>query len=292
MQQDNKPKYAVFTFFKLNGCGPCNAFYGDAGNGTPNPNGPWESLSHDAELVDKDGVEFILFKFGTVRDASGQVTDFLEVPKVYETRVTSAPYLELRLPNDVSNGIRYMGDRSDWKNVKAWVKEQLNSPTFKNYKDAVNQGKTAAMGRPEIQQQMEIIKNAADPQVSDNQLRAFYANLQNKLQSRQQVSQAKQQTKQPSQEVRQQPSEEVRQQMYQQQLRQQQQQLKQEQQRRMAQQQRMEEEEYEIPQRYRVNVAGMGANEPQEPIETREVVQNYAESQPTKRPPRFLPSNY
>jgi hypothetical protein len=266
MDGNDSPRYAVFTFFKMNGCGPCNSYYAvQAGSDAPNPSGPWATTATDKELVDKDGVEFALYKFGSVRNDKNEVVDFLEVPKVYEQRVTSAPYLELRVPNDLTNGIRYMGDRSNPQAVKEWVKQNLNTPAFKSYREAVQQGRLPPMTSNDIRRQFEIIRDAPDVQTSDKQVSAFNKSLEQRFQSRNGRSQQPQSQQQPQ---FQQP-----------------------------QQHRSQQPSYEEPQqrqypRAQVNVAGMGANEAQPPIETGDVRYHQQVNQPSKKAHRFMPSNY
>jgi hypothetical protein len=278
MRGNDSPRYAVFSFFKLNGCPPCNNFFGhQQGTDEPNPDGPWASLASDRELVDKDGVEFALFKFGTVKNAAGtEVVDFLEVPKVYEQRVTSAPYLEMRVPNDLTNGIRYMGDRSNWQSVKSWVEETLNTPPFKSYREAVQQGRIPPMTSSDIKRQFEIIKDAPDIQTSDREVAAFNKSLEQTFNSRN----GRQQEQQSQRTVYQEP----------------------------------QQRQYT---RQAVNVRGMGTAEMQQPIDTGDVrSQQYnvrsssqQSSQPSPNrtpqsssqspnksastpPKRFMPANY
>lgn len=162
----SQPKVAVFSFFKLYSCPPCNAFKGDpAGTKTdvpPNPEGPWEKLTADRDLIDA-GVEFILFKFGTRRDPDG-TTETFEVPPVYAKKVTSAPYLELRLPNDMTNGTRYEGSR-EWTTVKAWILEQLKNEPYKSYRQSVQQGRSEAYTTAVIKKKMMAAVNAEDVNV-------------------------------------------------------------------------------------------------------------------------------
>jgi hypothetical protein len=124
--------------------------------------GPWGQLSRDPELLGK-GVEFILFNFGAIYNDGGQVVDILEIPPIYQERVKYAPYLELRLPNDMTKGVTYQGDRQEWRNVKKWILQQLETPEFKTYKENVDRGSIEATTRADIRKDMEDAINAPKP---------------------------------------------------------------------------------------------------------------------------------
>lgn len=187
--EDSSPKYAVFSFFAKYGCPPCNAFKGLPTNTRGKQlteeeirkeedaiaKGPWGQLRSDPEL-NKLGVEFIMFKFGAIEDDQGQMVDVLEIPPVYRERVKYAPYLELRLPNDISQGQAYSGDRQDWRNVKKWIIQNLNSEKYKNYKRQVDSGEIEKTTRADIRKDMEDAINAEAPQQSVQNPRAATVN--------------------------------------------------------------------------------------------------------------------
>jgi len=163
-------KVAVFTFFGLYGCPPCNRFKGNPPGTTtdlpPNPDGPWEKLTSDKELRDS-GVEFVYFKFGTRRDPDG-TTETFEVPPVYASRVTSAPYLELRLPNDLKNGERYNGPH-EWTKVKEWILEKLKQEPYKSYRQSVQSNRETPYTSAAIRQDMmDNINGSVDSQSSSS----------------------------------------------------------------------------------------------------------------------------
>ncbi len=180
-----QPKVAVFSFFCLYGCPPCNAFKGNPpGTATDvpaNPEGPWEKLTADRDLIDA-GVEFILFKFGTRRDPDG-TTETFELPPVYKKKVLSAPYLELRLPNDTANGTRYEGNR-DLTTVKTWILDQLKSDPYKSYRQSVKQGRSQAYTTASIKKDMMAIVNAEDVTVKQPARRVEQAPVQTQQQVR------------------------------------------------------------------------------------------------------------
>lgn len=174
--ESQSPKYAVFTFFCKNGCPPCNAFKGlppstrgklmtkeeEEQERQLISKGPWGQLSKDPEL-NKMGVEFIMFKFGAIQNDKGEMVDVLEIPPIYQDRVKYAPYLELRLPNDLTQGEAYNGDRQDWRNVKKWIIQQLNSKKYQDYKRQVDQGQIEPTTKADIRKDMENAINEPKP---------------------------------------------------------------------------------------------------------------------------------
>lgn len=157
--------YAVFTFFKMHGCGPCNNFKGDIyKNGKlvgVNEDSAWELLTSDPELKSA-GIEFILFEFGKKVDPNTGKTLYYPLPDVYAERVKSAPYLDLRVPTDMVNSHRYTGHR-DYKSVKNWMLAMLDTPQFRNYRDMVNQGNASPENRATVTQMASSRSNVPPP---------------------------------------------------------------------------------------------------------------------------------
>jgi len=137
---EDQPKFAVLTFFRMYECGPCSAF----------KKGPWETISADPELKAK-GVEFILFETGTLRDEKSGKTIRYALPNQYQGKIKYFPYLDLRLPNSMENSLEYgRGKARDHASVKAWVLKMLETPTFKSYKQSVQQGKKPVETRASV----------------------------------------------------------------------------------------------------------------------------------------------
>lgn len=153
MEDPGHRTYSVFTFFKKYGCPPCNAFKGK------DSTSPWERLAADDELK-AAGVEFILFEFGRVKDpTSGRVVEY-EIPDVYKNRVRYAPYLELRLPTDMKNGLPYpRGQRRDYESVKKWILTTLRSDEFKAYRAQVSRGESP----PQVSSVTQFATQTIDP---------------------------------------------------------------------------------------------------------------------------------
>lgn len=142
----NPTKYAVFTFFKLYGCGHCVTFKGKEGD----PNSPWEQITSDQDLKDA-GVEFILFEVGTVVDEKTGRQIRHDLPDAYKGKIRGYPYLELRLPNSMDEGIHYTQSRQPDK-VKAWILETLETPQFQEYRQSVENGRSPPQSRATVTQ--------------------------------------------------------------------------------------------------------------------------------------------
>lgn len=140
-----KPR-ATFTFFSLSNCGYCKQYKGEKKNSKGqieiDPKSGWETLRNDQDLYDA-GVEFVLYLVGDVQDPkTGKVTRYTLEPE-YKGKIKGYPHLDLSVPSDRFNGIKFDGRITGWEAdksfpvIKKWILEKLKTEPFKSYNPSV-----------------------------------------------------------------------------------------------------------------------------------------------------------